>query len=124
MRSPLGSIIVVMIMLLLDTYVFQAIKTVSQSASPKTKAFIYIIYWSFSVIAIICFLFFAYTGPDFVSKKIRTYLFATIIGLFMAKLIAVAFFLIDDIRRLIQWIAAKLFFRQTEGEQFGGEGIS
>ena len=69
MRSPLGSIIFVAIMLFLDTYVFQAIKTVSQSASPKTKAFIYIIYWALSAIAIICFLFFVYTGPDFVSKK-------------------------------------------------------
>jgi predicted MPP superfamily phosphohydrolase len=124
MRSPLGSIIFVAIMLFLDTYVFQAIKIVSLSASPKTKAFIYTFYWALSAIAIIAFLIFVYTGPDFLSKKIRTYLFATILGLFMAKLIAVVFFLIDDIRRVIQWIAAKLFFRHTEGEQFGEEGIS
>jgi predicted MPP superfamily phosphohydrolase len=124
MRSPLGSIIFVAIMLFLDTYVFQAIKFISQSASPKTRAFIYIIYWALSAIAIIGFLVFVYTGPDFLSKKIRTYLFATILGLFMAKLIAVVFFLIDDIRRAVQWIAAKLFFRNTEGEQFAEEGIS
>ncbi len=101
MRSPLGSIIFVAIMLFLDTYVFQAIKIVSLSASPKTKAFIYTFYWALSAIAIIAFLIFVYTGPDFLSKKIRTYLFATILGLFMAKLIAVVFFLIDDIRRAV-----------------------
>ena len=37
MRSPSGAFIFLALMLLFDTYVFQAIKTVSQSASPKTK---------------------------------------------------------------------------------------
>jgi predicted MPP superfamily phosphohydrolase len=69
------------------------------------------------------FLLFVYTGPDVLSKKIRTYLFATIIGLFLAKSVAIIFFLVDDIRRVIQWITGKLFFRNTEGEQLG-EGIS
>ncbi len=124
MRTPLGVVMFVAIMLLLDTYVFQAIKTVSQSGSQKTKLAIYIIYWSLSVLCIIGFLLFVSTGPEFLSKKIRTYLFATIIGLFLAKLIAVIFFLVDDIRRLIQWVAGKLFFRNTEGEQLSDEGIS
>jgi predicted MPP superfamily phosphohydrolase len=35
---------------------------------------------------------------------------------FFFKLIASVFFLIDDIRRGIQWLAGKLFFRGTEGE--------
>ncbi|MER3463424.1 MAG: metallophosphatase, partial [Chitinophagaceae bacterium] len=42
--------------------------------------------------------------------------FAVIIGLFLAKLIACIFFLIDDIRRGIQWLVGKLYFSQTEGE--------
>jgi predicted MPP superfamily phosphohydrolase len=123
MRTPTGVLIFVVIMLLLDTYVFQAIKAVSHASNPKTKLLIYSIYWSLSAICIIGFLLFVYTGPDFFSKKIRTYLFATVIGLFLAKLVALIFFLVDDIRRLIQWIAGKLFFRNTEGEELG-EGIS
>jgi predicted MPP superfamily phosphohydrolase len=123
MRGPVGSLIFIAITLLLDTYVFQAIRTVSNSSNPKTKLAIYIIYWSLSAICVIGFLLFVYTGPDFLAKKIRTYLFATIIGLFLAKLIAIIFFLVDDIRRVIQWITVKLFFRNTEGEQLG-EGIS
>ena len=38
------------------------------------------------------------------------------LGLFFAKLIAAIFFLVDDIRRVIQWVAGKLFFQKTEGE--------
>ena len=124
MRSPTFVLIILAIMILLDTYVFQAIKMVSHSASPKTKTIIYIIYWTISILAIIGFLIFVLTGPDFLPKKLRTYLFATVVGLFFGKLISVIFFLVDDVRRLIQWVAGKLFFRNTEGEQLTEGGIS
>ena len=65
MRSPFGSVIFIAVMLLLDTYVFQAIKTVSQSASPKTRTIIYIIYWSVSVLAVAGFLIFVFSGQNF-----------------------------------------------------------
>ena len=53
MRSPIGAFIFISFMLLLDGYVFQAVKAVSLSASPKTKAIIYGIYWCITIIAII-----------------------------------------------------------------------
>jgi predicted MPP superfamily phosphohydrolase len=124
MRSPTFVLIVLAIMILLDTYVFQAIKMVSHSASPKTRTIIYSVYWGISMLAIICFLLFVLTSPEFLPKKVRTYLFATVVGLFFGKLISVIFFLVDDIRRLIQWVAGKLFFRNTEGEQLTEDGIS
>lgn len=124
MRTPSGALIFIAIMLLLDVYVFQAIKAISQSGSQKTKFIVYTIYWGLSAVCIVGFLLFVYTGPDFFSKRVRTYLFATVIGLFLAKLVAVIFFLIDDIRRLIQWITGKLFFTNTEGEQLSEGAIS
>ena len=124
MRSPTFVLIFLAIMILLDTYVFQAIKVVSHSASPKTKTIIYSIYWTISILAIIGFLIFVLTGPEFLPKKLRTYLFAIVVGLFLGKLISVIFFLVDDMRRLIQWITGKLFFRNTEGEQLTEGGIS
>lgn len=124
MRTPIGASIFLVIMLLLDVYVFQAVKTVSYSASPKTRTIIYSIYWGLSVLAMVSFLLFVFTDPEFLGKKLRTYLFATLIGLFFAKLIVFLFLVIDDVRRGIQWIAGKLFFRNTEGEELVEEGIS
>ncbi len=124
MRTPIGAFIFVIIMLLLDTYVFQAIKAVSLSASPKTRTIIFSIYWIVSIVAIIGFLIFIFTGPEFLPKKIRTYLFATVIGLFFGKFIAAVFFLVDDVRRLIQWAAGKIIFTNTEGSQMNSDGIS
>ena len=123
MRTPVGVLIFVAVMILVDTYVFQAIKTITQSASPKAKSIVYIIYWTVSILAILGFLLFVYTGPGLLSRKVRTYLFATVVGLFLAKLIAVIFFIVDDVRRAIQWIAGKLFFRDTEAEELS-DGIT
>ena len=124
MRTPIGAFIFIAVMLLLDTYVFQAIKAVCQNVSPKTKAIVYAIYWSVSVLAVVGFLIFALTDHTFMPRKLRTYLFATILGLFFAKMIAVVFILFDDLRRLIQWIASKVFYLNTEGEAVVGEGIT
>ena len=124
MRTPLGAFIVVTIMVLLDLYVFLAIKTVSQSASARTRTLIYSGFWVLSTLAVIGFLLFVFTVPDFLPKKFRTYLFATVIGLFLAQFVAVVFFLVDDIRRLIQWGASKLLFSNTEASQMSDEGIS
>lgn len=124
MRTPTGAIIFIGIMILLDTYVFQAIKTVSSGLSPKARTTLYIIYWSISILTVIGFLVFALTAPGFLPKKVRTYLFATIVGLFLSKFVAVVFFLVDDLRRLIQWISGRLLFRNTEADQISNDGIS
>jgi uncharacterized protein len=124
MRTPFGAMIVVIIMLLLDIYVFIAIKTVSQSAAPRTRTIIFSAYWVISVLAIMGFLVFVFTGPEFLPKKVRTYLFATVLGVFFAQLIGVIFFLVDDIRRLIQWGAGKLLFSNTEASQMNDAPIS
>lgn len=123
MRSPTGVFIFVALMLLVDTYIFQAIKAVSQSASPKTKTVIYSIYWIITALAVVGFLVFVFTDQYFLPRRVRTYLFALVIGLFLSKLVSVIFILMDDLRRIIQWIAGKLLYSNTEGEA-SGEGIT
>ena len=124
MRSPAFVWIILVIMLLLDLYVFQAVKAVSSGASARTRQIVYIAYWALSAITIILLLLMPYTNYEKWPRAVRTYLFATILGLFFAKIIAVVFFLIDDIRRVVQWASGKIFFRNTEAEGFGAEGIS
>jgi uncharacterized protein len=125
MRTPLGVIIFLGIMLSLDIYFFQAVKNVSQNLSPKAKTIVYGIYWSITILAVIGFLLFIYTEQTYLGRKVRTYLFSIIIGLFLAKMVALVFFLIDDLRRGIQWVAGKLFFNNTDVDSMNTEnGIS
>ncbi|MEI9910530.1 MAG: metallophosphoesterase [Bacteroidota bacterium] len=112
-------------MVLLDFYIFQAVKVVAYSASPKTKTIIYAVYWSLSGLAILVLLVLPYLQFQHQSKLFRTTIFAIIAGIFFAKIIAAVFLLVDDIRRGVQWVAGKVFFSNTEGEKLQqGERIS
>lgn len=124
MHRPGISRIILVLMLVLDIYVFQAVKLVCYSSSHKVKLIVYTCYWILSVATLVLLFLMPYINYDRWPAAVRTYLFATIVGLFFAKLIAAVFFLVDDIRRLIQWASGKIFFRNTEGESLTGGGIS
>ena len=109
MRNRSSWWIIIVIMLLLDLYVFQVVKTLASGASEKTKLIVYTIYWALSVSAIAFLLLLPYLNTEAWPKNVRNYIFATIAGLFIAKLLATIFFLIDDIRRGITWVLSKMF---------------
>ena len=116
--------IIASIMAAIDLYVFQVVKMLCSSSSQKTKAIIFTAYWALSIAIIIFFILLPLLNTDRWPKNLRNYIFVTIIGFFFAKVLASVFFLVDDLRRLIQWAVAKIFFRNTEGESEVSEGIS
>ncbi|MES2777957.1 MAG: metallophosphoesterase [Bacteroidota bacterium] len=124
MRSATGSLIFVAVMLLVDLYVFMAVKTVSTNLSPRAKTILFASFWVISGISALFMALLPYVNYDSWQRPFRTYLFAIVIGLFMAKLLSVFFFLIDDIRRIIQWTFSKLFFKNTEVETIAEGGIT
>jgi hypothetical protein len=104
MRSTKVWLIAAAIILLIDVYVFQAVKTVSANASDKTKVVIYSVYWFITAVTLFILLSFPFIQIFQTSKIIRNYVFAILVGLFFAKLITGIFVLSDDIRRLIVFI--------------------
>jgi predicted MPP superfamily phosphohydrolase len=113
-------------MVLLDIYFFQALKVITQGAAPRTRTIIHIIYWVFSATAIILLLLLPYLHFEKQARLTRSTLFAIIAGLFFAKLLACLIFFIDDLRRVIQWIAGKFMTAKKRTGESGvpGEGIS
>lgn len=101
--------VIALIMLLLDFYVFQAVRTVTQTLSDKTRMIIHIGYWVVSVVTLIALLSFPYIQVLQNSKFYRNYVFAILVGLFFAKLVAALFFLTDDLRRMALWLMSKIF---------------
>ena len=106
--------IVSLIMLGIDFYVFQVVKMLCQGSSSRTKTIVFTTYWAISLAIIAIFVCLPFLNTERWPKNLRNYLFATIVGFFFAKLIASVFFLLDDLRRAIQWAVAKIFFRNTE----------
>lgn len=121
MRSNGTWWILLVIMFLLDWYVFQAVRAVSAQASDRTRMFIFGGYWLLSVAALLAVLLFPYITVLQTSKIFRNYVFAILAGLFFSKVIAGSFFLFDDVRRLVVFAMGKIFpssganFMSTEG---------
>lgn len=124
MRKLLGSGIFILIMLLIDWYVFQAVKLVSQQASTRIKIIIYGIYWGITLAAVVFFVFGSAFNIDNWPKAVRTYLFATLIGLFIGKFIAATVFLVDDLRRVLHWTGGKLYYQFVQNENFTSSTIT
>ena len=124
MRTPLGALIFVVILLLIDIYAFQTFKTVSLNSSSRVKTIINATYWTVSVLVIATFLTLVFSRSDFMPRIVRNTMFAIIIGLFLAKLTMVFFILIDDIRRLFQWIVLKVMYNSKNVDTAETEGIS
>jgi predicted MPP superfamily phosphohydrolase len=119
MRSRRFILIVLIIAILLDLYVFQAIKTVTQAMPPRWRTLVFGLYWGLSVLALTTFAVIPYLHLQ--HTRVNSYLTAIILGMYIGKLLTVVFLAVDDIRRLIQWIINKL---QTRSGGAGESGIS
>ena len=123
MKRLLGSWVFILVMVLIDFYVFQSLKIVTSSLAPKWRIGIHLTYWSFTVFAIVLFLMIPYVNFESIPKFIRVYAFPILFGFFIAKIIATFFFLIDDLRRIIQWSGVKTY-RLVKGENQDIDAIS
>jgi uncharacterized protein len=104
------------IMILLDFYVFQALKVITQSAEPRIRSIIYLLYWGLSVLSLLTLIILPYLNFDNYPKNLRSVVFAFIVALFFGKLITSIFLMVDDVRRGVQWVAGKMLFSNTEVE--------
>lgn len=111
------------VMVVLDFYVFQAIKAIAP-ASPKLRMGIFIFYWLIAVAALTVLILLPSINYENWPKKARTYIFATIVGLFFSKLVASIFFIVDDIRRGSMWTIGKLFSNPSIDVSQSAQGIT
>jgi uncharacterized protein len=107
MRSLTGSVIFMVVVILLELYVFQAFKTVSHGAGARWRGALVTGFWAISLLSMVFLVALPYVHYDQWQRPLRTYLFAVVVGLFLAKLIVLPFLLIDDLRRLAMWLTAK-----------------
>jgi predicted MPP superfamily phosphohydrolase len=102
MRSRRFLPIVLIIAILIDLYVFQAIKTITADSAPSTRSIIIAVYWGLSVLAILSVVLLPYLNLQ--HSRASSYITAIILGLYIAKLLVVLFLVADDLRRLFLWI--------------------
>jgi predicted MPP superfamily phosphohydrolase len=120
MRNAGFSWILIGFMILLDIYVYQAVKVVAP-ASPRMRLIVMSVYWLLSVVSVAMILSLPYSNSAAWPKWIRSYVFAIVIGLFLSKLLASLFIAVDDIRRAGTWVISKFSGKTAvAGDQPGG----
>jgi uncharacterized protein len=124
MRNPSFLWIIFGIMLLLDIYIFQTVKYVLPTGSPKLRITVIIVYWLVAVIMLGLLISFAYLNSESWPRQLRTYILALLVAAFFSKIIASVFFAFDDIRRGATWLLVKLFRNPVNDLNEAKAGIS
>lgn len=97
-------LITLLILLLIDVYVFQGVRFLVQSKSPVFQRITYFLYWGLSLYTIGFFV--AGMAVDWHDwpKGIRMYSFAIIVLIYISKIFASTFLIVDDLVRGVEWV--------------------
>jgi uncharacterized protein len=112
-------IIFLIILLLIDFYAFQAFRFAFRNFSKTSIHRIKTIYWAMSFISYAIIAFTQFTDWQGWNPYVRTYSLAFLIILIPLKFILASFMLIDDLVRVLRWVAFKislLFKRKKPAE--------
>jgi len=101
---PLAAVIFILI----DLYVFQAVKIAVQNFSPLAKNIFFGIYWGFTAITILGFFLYHFSNPDFFSRVARQFMLVLVFMNYLSKTIALLVLLIGDVIRFGQWSFYKI----------------
>lgn len=97
-----------LILLTIDYYVFQGIKTATQGFSDTTRYYLHATYWGITVLTMIGLFVYHFVDPYWLGKTVRTVIMVGIFTNYISKFVMVFFLLIDEIWRVIQWIYYKI----------------
>ncbi|MDH4057811.1 MAG: metallophosphoesterase, partial [Cyclobacteriaceae bacterium] len=97
--------IVLLILVLIDFYVFQAVLTVSKGLSELSKSFVRIGFWVFTSVTFAAILWYAYGDPYKYGSQLRNLVLTGIFMIYFSKIFGVLFVLIDDLQRGVRWVA-------------------
>lgn len=108
MNRIVFALFLIIVLLAIDWYVFQAVKAVTADASDTTRKIAYWLFWGISSLSLLGVLVVNFVDLSAFSK-LRTLI---VLGIFinvMSKLFALIFLLIGDIVRGVQWIGQQVF---------------
>ena len=115
MENRIGTLLIVtLILLVVDFYVFQAIKTSFQHHSESKRKWIMRGYWfvvGITIAGVFLGIFLS------IGRVLRTVLFVWFFIHYFSKLFALPFLLIDDIRRGLIWVLRALRLRSGTAEE-------
>lgn len=96
---------ILIILFIIDLYVFQGVRFLARNYSPLHSRIIYIIFWTITAICFTILIAGIFVDWHDWPKALRTYSFAFIFVTYFSKLFLVLFLVIDDLFRIFRWFA-------------------
>lgn len=124
MHLPIRTIVIVIIMLLTDWYIFQAVKVVANNAHKNIKGFVFNALRILSGLSVFFFVFGSRLHLEKWNREINIYIYASIFILFIAKFVALLFLIVDDTQRFLFWGGKKLVKKVNKSQQTSGPMLS
>ncbi|MEZ5173847.1 MAG: metallophosphoesterase [Bacteroidia bacterium] len=118
-------LIILALLVVVDVYFFQSIRTISASWTPARQLLISRIYWGVSIFSLVFIVFSILTwqNPLF-PKIIYQYIFCLIFIILLSKITGSLFLLVDDLQRGVRWIAGYFNLGISPAASGKGEAIS
>jgi uncharacterized protein len=108
MSRSLFFILLTFVLLAIDWYVWQALRAVLRTSSEPVQRWVGGVYWGFTILTLAAYVGMQLLPPDTFGRSSRTFILSGIAMPYFAKLFAIVFLLIDDVRRLVQWVGSSL----------------
>ena len=106
-------IFLISIYLILDIYVFIAVRSLSESLSPVWRKTLWIIYWVASIGSLVGVMLYRQIDPK-QFHNLRLYITTFFFVLFIGKLFSAIFLLLDDVRRGVTWLVNIFPFKEED----------
>lgn len=104
MTKAMVFFILLIVLVLIDVYVFQAILTFSKDWSVGAKNTVRIGFWIFTAVTFAAILWYAYGDPYKYGTQLRNLVLTGIFMIYFSKIFGVLVVLIDDVQRGVRWI--------------------
>ena len=99
--------ILAVILVLIDLYVFQAVKTTTQGWEVSNRKLAHNLYWALTAFLLAGLFTYHFVDPERVGRNFRTVIMVGIFMVYFSKIITVFFVFIDDIIRFFKWVSQK-----------------
>ena len=113
MKFVFSSLTILILIICIDLYSFQAVKTISQNLTANQRKWVYSIFWGITGLVVLMLVASIFKSYQSWPKVLRVYLTGLMMIIYVCKLIIVIFLLADDLIRLGRWIAS-LFSTKRE----------
>lgn len=90
--------------ILLDLYLWQAVKVLIKNRPKWYQTFIKVLYWSIPIVIVLSLFLVQFNSGLANNRLVRTYLMGFFFILYASKFVAFLFVVLDDIKRLFIWI--------------------